>query len=109
MDNGLYFLRVQPVAGGKAANGGVLVLRNGRILGGDAFFYYDGSYSSSAGSFSGEFGVRQHARSPLAVPVFGANEVTVAFSGICSVAGADVEATSPSGSYRIAMHRIADA
>ena len=33
MDNGLYFIRVEPAGGGKAENGGILVLRNGRILG----------------------------------------------------------------------------
>lgn len=109
MDNGLYFLRVEPATGGKAENGGVLVLRNGRILGGDAFFYYVGSYTSSGSNWSGEFATKQHTRSPLAAPVFGGNEVTVAFSGTCSATGANVQATSSGGSYRIEMRRIADA
>jgi hypothetical protein len=85
MDNGLYFLRVEPAGGGKAENGGVLVLRNGRILGGDAFFYYVGSYSGSNGNWTGEFATKQHTRSEL------------------------VQATSAGAGYRITMRRIADA
>jgi hypothetical protein len=109
MDNGLYFLRVEPATGGRAENGGVLVLRNGRVLGGDAFFYYVGSYSASAGSWSGEFAIKQHTRSALAKPVFGGNDVTVTFSGSYNDTGADVQAASAAGGYRITMRRIADA
>ena len=109
MDNGLYFLRVEPSAGGKTENGGVLVLRNGRILGGDAFFFYVGSYSAAGASWQGEFAIKQHTRSDLAVPVFGGNEMTVTFQGSCSDAGGEMQATSSGGSYRVTMRRIADA
>ena len=34
---------------------GVMLLHDGRILGGDAFFYYLGAYSSSNGRWKGEF------------------------------------------------------
>jgi hypothetical protein len=109
MDNGLYFLRVEPAGGGKAENGGVLVLRNGRILGGDAFFYYVGSYSGSAGSWNGDFAIKQHTRSELAVPVFGGKDATVTFEGTYTDTAADVQATSAAGSFRVTMRRIADA
>lgn len=109
MDNGLYFIRVEPAGGGRAENGGVLVLRNGRILGGDAFFYYVGNYSGADGSWNGEFSTRQHTRSDLAVPVFGGKEVTVAFSGTYAGETAEVQATSAGGSYRVTLRRIADA
>lgn len=109
MDNGLYFLRVEPADGGRAANGGVLVLRNGRILGGDAFFYYVGSYSGADGRWQGEFTTRQHTRSDMAKPVFGDKEVTVAFSGTYAGESAEVQATSAGNGYRIALHRIANA
>ena len=56
-------------------------MRNGRILGGDAFFFYVGSCSGSGGSWKGEFAIKQHTRSDLAKPVFGGKEVTVTFSG----------------------------
>ena len=109
MDNGLYFIRVEPAGGGKAENGGILVLRNGRILGGDAFFYYVGNYSGDGGSWKGEFSTKQHTRSDLAVPVFGGKEVTVAFSGTYAGETAEVQATSQERGYRVALRRIADA
>jgi hypothetical protein len=109
MDSGLYFLRVEPATGGRAENGGVLVLRNGRILGGDAFFYYVGDYSAADGNWNGEFAIKQHTRSDLAKPVFGGNDVTVTFSGTYNDSGAEVQATSAGGSYRVTMRRIADA
>ena len=109
MDNGLYFIRVEPAGGGRAENGGVLVLRNGRILGGDAFFYYVGSFSGADGSWKGEFSTRQHTRSDLAVPVFGGKEVSVAFAGTYGDGGAEVQATSSSAGYRVTLRRIADA
>lgn len=109
MDSGLYFLRVEPSSGGKAENGGVLVLRDGRILGGDAFFYYVGQYSSAGDNWNGEFAIKQHTRSELAVPVFGGMDATVTFSGNRTDTGADVQATSEGGSYRVTMRRIADA
>jgi hypothetical protein len=113
MDNGLYFLRVEPAGGGKAANGGVFVLRNGKILGGDAFFYYVGSYRASAGNWTGEFSTHQHTRSDLAKPVFGAREATVFFSGSFADTTAEIEATSKAEGaergFRVALCRIADA
>lgn len=113
MDNGLYFLRVEPAGGGKAANGGVFVLRNGKILGGDAFFYYVGSYSAGAGKWTGEFSTHQHTRSDLAKPVFGAKEATVSFSGSFADTTAEIEATSrvegAERGFRVALCRIADA
>jgi hypothetical protein len=109
MDNGLYFIRVEPAGGGKAENGGILVLRNGRILGGDAFFYYVGNYSSGDGSWKGEFSTKQHTRNDMAVPVFGGKEVSVAFSGTYAGETGEIHATSPGGGYRVALRRIADA
>lgn len=114
MDNGLYFLRVEPAGGGKAANGGVFVLRNGKILGGDAFFYYVGSYSSAdTGRWTGEFSTHQHTRSELAAPVFGAKEASVSFSGSYAGSTAEIEATSKvdggERGFRVALSRIADA
>ena len=113
MNNGLYYLRVEPAGGGKAANGGVFVLRNGKILGGDAFFYYVGRYSADGGRWAGEFSTHQHTRSDLAVPVFGAKEAKVSFSGSFAAATAEIEASSAveggERGFRVALCRIADA
>ena len=110
MDNGLYFIRVEPAGGGRAENGGILVLRNGRLLGGDAFFYYVGSFSGVDGNWKGEFSTRQHTRSELAKPVFGGQEVAVTFSGTYGADGtAAIQATGTGGDYRVTLRRIADA
>jgi hypothetical protein len=110
MDNGLYFIRVEPAGGGRAENGGILVLRNGRLLGGDAFFYYVGSYSGADGNWKGEFSTRQHTRSDLAKPVFGGHEVSVAFSGTYGADGtALIQSTGTGGDYRVSLRRIAAA
>lgn len=111
MNNGLYFIRVEPVGGGKSENGGVFVLRDGKIFGGDAFYYYVGSYGTADGRWSGQFSTRQHTRSELAKPVFGAAEATISFSGNYAAATAEIEATVEGGSrgYRVALCRIVEA
>ena len=109
MDNGLYFIRVEPAGGGRPENGGVFILRNGRLLGGDAFFYYVGSYSSAGGGWSGEFSIKQHTRSGQAVPVFGATDATLSFAGTCSQGAAEAEVSCANRGYRITLRRIADA
>lgn len=109
MDNGLYFIRVEPAGGGRPENGGVFILRNGRLLGGDAFFYYVGNYSAADGGWRGEFSTKQHTRSDLAVPVFGAAEVTLTFSGTYGEGSADAQVACADRGYRVTLRRIADA
>ena len=112
MDNGLFFVRVQTGDGGRAESGGVFVLRNGKILGGDAFHYYVGMFTGADGRWSGVFTTRIHTRSDLAVPIFGGHEVTVTFSGSYDDATAEVEATSSADGapgYQLRLRRIADA
>ena len=52
--NGLYSIQHRALDGVKAGLSGVMLLMDGRILGGDAFFYYLGSYSSADGRWKGE-------------------------------------------------------
>ena len=59
--------------------------------------------------WNGEFAIKQHTRSELAVPVFGDKEATVTFTGTETDTGAEVQATSAAGSYRVTMRRIGDA
>lgn len=111
MNNGLFFVRVQ-ADGGRAENGGVLVLRDGTILGGDAFFYYVGAFAGGDGQWRGQFTTRVHTRSDLAVPVFGGQEVAVTFAGTYADDIAEAEATSSADgapAYRLTLRRIADA
>src|SRR4030095_9812433 len=58
--NGLYSIHIRTLDGIDGGLSGVMLLIDGRILGGDAFFYYLGSYSSAEGRWEGEH-VNQHA------------------------------------------------
>lgn len=51
--NGLYSIHLRALDGVEAGLSGVMLLMDGRILGGDAFFYYLGSYSSGAWPLEG--------------------------------------------------------
>jgi hypothetical protein len=74
--NGLYTLGIE-MSGAKSGHAtGVAVLHGGRILGGDSFFYYTGSYSFGRGKWRGEMIVHQHTEAPGLNLVFGGREVT---------------------------------
>jgi T3SS negative regulator,GrlR len=47
--NGLYAIRIEMLEGGRGHATGIIVLRDGRILGGDSNFYYTGSYTFEDG------------------------------------------------------------
>ena len=50
--NGLYSLHAKSRDGVAEDVGGILILRDGQIHGGDAYVYYTGSYECSAGSWN---------------------------------------------------------
>ena len=79
--NGLYALRIRTLDGIDGGLTGVMLLQDGRMLGGDAFFYYLGSYSSSDGRWKGEIVNQEHTKANDAV--FGGHEVGIGFSGRC--------------------------
>lgn len=77
MKNGLYSLHVDLLDGRSGKGSGVALFRDGRILGGDAYLYYVGSYVVSGDSFKGEVTVTQHTPSPDANPLFGGQKEPV--------------------------------
>jgi hypothetical protein len=58
--NGLYSIRIEMKDGGRGHATGVIVLRDGHILGGDSNFYYSGSYVFNNGKWRGDIVTRQH-------------------------------------------------
>ena len=46
--NGLYSVAVELEAGKEGRASGIILLRDGRLLGGDSYFYYTGSYSEAS-------------------------------------------------------------
>lgn len=95
--NGLYSLNLRALDGIEAGLSGVMLLMDGRILGGDAFFYYLGSYSSADGRWKGEILNQEHTPAKGENPVFGGYEVGIGFSGTCDEAGAELEAIALAG------------
>lgn len=90
--NGLYALQLSARDGVEASLTGVMLLQDGRMLGGDAAFYYLGSYSSSDGRWKGELVNQEHTKSRNSI--FGGFEVGMGFSGQCTADGADWCATA---------------
>ena len=95
--NGLYAIHLKALDGVDAGLSGVMLLMDGRILGGDAFFYYLGSYSSENGRWKGEILNQEHTPSRGENPVFGGYEVGIGFSGNCNDDGGDLEGIALAG------------
>ena len=95
--NGLYSVHLRALDGIRGGLSGVMLLIDGRILGGDAFFYYLGSYSSAGGRWKGEILNQEHTPAVGEIPVFGGHEVGIGFSGTCHDAGAELEAIALAG------------
>ena len=74
--NGLYSIHTEMTDGGRGRANGVIVLRDGRIAGGDSHFYYTGSYTAKDGKWRGELTTNEHTKSVGVLPLFGGREVT---------------------------------
>ncbi|OKO92832.1 hypothetical protein AC629_00135 [Bradyrhizobium sp. NAS80.1] len=95
--NGLYGINLRVLDGVDAGLSGVMLLMDGRILGGDASFYYLGSYSSEDGRWKGEILNQEHTPSKSENPVFGGCEVGIGFSGTCTADGGELEGIALAG------------
>jgi hypothetical protein len=99
--SGLYSINIRMLDGIAGGQTGVMLLRDGRILGGDAFFYYLGAYSSVNSRWKGEFVNQEHTPAKSEHPLFGGYEVGIGFSGRCDANGAEMEATALAGKLSI--------
>ena len=81
--SGLYSIDIRMLDGIAGGHTGVMLLHDGRILGGDAFFYYLGAYASANGRWKGEFVNQEHTPAKSEHPLFGGYEVGIGFSGRC--------------------------
>jgi hypothetical protein len=95
--DGLYALRLKMLDGIDGGLTGVMLLNGGRILGGDAFFYYLGTYTSQGGRWKGQILNQEHTPVMGEHHVFGGHEVGIGFSGTCDAEGARLEATALAG------------
>jgi hypothetical protein len=104
--NGLYSIHIRMLDGIDGGNTGVMVLHDGRIHGGDAFFDYVGSYSSADGRWKGELVNHEHTPNQGERPVFGGYEVGIGFSGTYTDEGAVAEATALAGKRSIRFSAV---
>lgn len=95
--NGLYSIRLQTLDGVEDRLTGVMLLFDGRILGGDARFYYLGAYGSADGRWKGQIVNQEHTPAAGNTSIFAGYEVGIGFSGNCSDKDAAFEATALAG------------
>jgi hypothetical protein len=99
--NGLYSIHIRMLDGIDGGNTGVMMLQDGRIRGGDAYFDYLGAYTAENGRWKGEIVNREHTPSRGERPLFGGHEVGIGFSGTYDGEGAEGEATALAGKRSI--------
>src|SRR5262245_41483204 len=95
--NGLYSIHIRMLDGLDGGLTGVMLLNEGRILGGDASFYYLGSYTAAHGRWKGQILNQEHTPARDENPVFGGHEVGIGFSGTYDDGQAVLEATALAG------------
>jgi hypothetical protein len=103
--NGLYLYESNALDGLEGGYRGVVVLRQGNILGGSSFFYLVGSYSCSGGRWKGELTQQAHTPAPA---TFATARwiVTAGFTGTYTDEGAEFEATALVGKRSLRYHAI---
>jgi|SRR5665213_1620571 len=114
MKNGLYSIHTYMLDGVRGRDSGIMILRDGVLLGGGPYFWSVGSYTVGQGTWKGQVTTNQH--SPMADrfvrPLFGGQEVNSGFSGTFDGDLAELFGTSLVGnrslSFRATFKRLAD-
>jgi hypothetical protein len=104
--NGLYSIHIRMLDGVDGGLTGVMLLNDGRILGGDASFYYLGTYTSANGRWKGQILNQEHTPARGENPVFGGHEVGIGFSGTCDEQGAMLDATALAGKRSLRLTAV---
>jgi hypothetical protein len=60
MKNGLYSVHIHMLDGVRGRDSGILVLRNGVLIGGGPYFWSTGSYTVGKGTWKGHLSTNQH-------------------------------------------------
>jgi hypothetical protein len=114
MKNGLYSIHVTLLDGRTGNGSGVIMFRDGQILGGDAYLFYTGSYTVKGDTFKGEVLVQRHTSSPDASPLFGGPApVGIGVSGTFTDTRATMNGTALVGKasqiFGATLRKLADA
>jgi hypothetical protein len=114
MKNGLYSVHIHMLDGVRGRDSGVLVLRDGELVGGGPYFWSTGRYTFADGTWKGHLSTNQHTSfpDPSVRPLFAGQEVSSGFSGTFADDHAEVFGTTLSGNrslgFRATLKRLAD-
>lgn len=112
MRNGLYSATLLGFDGVDWPPGGIVVLRDGTMLGGGPYTYFTGSYRAKEGAFRGELVLNQHTPAPVNHLFFGAKDVGVGITGTYEGDCAKLTGTALIGkkslSFQMSLRRLAD-
>ena len=114
MRNGLYSIHIHMLDGVRGRDSGVLLLRDGVLLGGGPYFWSVGSYTADAGTWKGQLTTNQHTPFPdrFVRALFAGQEVSSGFSGTFAGDRAEVFGTTLVGNRSLSFHatlkRLAD-
>lgn len=92
--NGLYFYSSKARDGLVGGADGIMILRDGKLLGGTEFFYFVGTYSCSGGKWKGEFTNQEHTPAPITRPMARKGAVHIGFGGTYTDTDAQFELTA---------------
>jgi hypothetical protein len=114
MNNGLYSIHVSLQDGRSGKGSGVILFQDGKILGGDAYLFYTGSYTTRGNTFKGEVLVQRHTSSPDANPLFGGPApvgigVTGTFTDTSAVMNGTALVGKASQIFAATLRKLADA
>jgi hypothetical protein len=115
MKNGLYSIHTHMLDGVRGRDSGILILRDGVLLGGGPYFWSVGTYTVGDGTWKGQVATNQHTPfvDPFTRPLFAGQEVASGFSGTFAGDQAEVFGTSLIGnrslSFRATLKKLADA
>ena len=113
MKNGLYSIHVTLQDGRVGKGSGVVLFRNGKIFGGDAFLFYIGTYTAKDNTFKGEVLVQRHTPSPDVDPLFGGpNPVGIGVTGTFTDTRGEMNGTALVGKasqiFGATLHKLAE-
>ena len=115
MKNGLYSIHMHMLDGVKGRDSGVLILRDGVLLGGGPHFWSIGSYTFGNGTWKGQLSTDQHTgfSDPFVRPLFAGEAVASGFTGTFADDTAEAFGTALVGRRSLSFHatlkRLADA
>jgi hypothetical protein len=116
LKNGLYAIHIVMTDGVRGRDSGVLILRDGVLMGGGPYFWSVGAYTVHGQTWKGHLTTNQHTpfADPAARPLFGGKEASSGFSGTFGGEDAEVSGTTLVGGkfsygFRATLHWLADA